>query len=205
MRRRYKLLLIIFISFLLVFFSYFLLRKDKYIYVALGDDLSFNNFSTYNYIEYIKYNYENLNVYKYAEEYNTSEDLYHQITQNVGDINYYLKNANIVTISLGTVELNNYKELNEEVLINYLNNVYILLNKLSKLNNHIFLINMYDDSYSLVNKKLNEYCKLYNIYYIQRSDINESYIYLNNLKTYLNYQGHKQISDIIVKEMANQK
>ena len=116
MRRRYKLLLIIFISFLLVFFIYSFLRKDKFVYVSLGDDLSFNNFTTYNYTDYLKYYYEdkNIQIYKYADEYNPSDDLYKHINENIGDINYYLRNANLITISLGTVELNNYIELNEE-------------------------------------------------------------------------------------------
>ena len=207
MRKRYKLILIIFISFLLVFFIYLFLRKDRFIYVNLGDDLSFNNFSTYNYAQYLQYYYQdkNIEVYKYADEYNPSEDLYNQIIRNESDINYYLKNARIVTLSLGTVELSNYKELNEEIIINYLSSVYILLEKLSKLNNNIFLINMYDSSYALINKKLKEYAQIKNIFYIDRSMIMENSIYQNNLKTYLNYQGHKKVADIIVKQTDNKK
>lgn len=207
MRKRYKLLLIIFISFLLVLFIYFVFRKEKFIYVNLGDSLSYNKFTTYDFTDYLKYYYRDKNVtfYEYAEEYNPSQDLYKQIIENTANINYYLKNATLITISLGTIELYNYKELNEEVVINYLNNLFILLNKLGKLNKRIFLINVYDDSYMLINKKLKEYCQLNKIYYIDKEDINETDIYVSNLKTYLNYQGHKKIADLIVKEMKTEK
>ncbi|MBE6155603.1 MAG: SGNH/GDSL hydrolase family protein [Firmicutes bacterium] len=200
MRRRYKLLLIIFISFLLVIFIYLFFRKDKFIYVSLGDELSFNNISTYNYREYIDYYYQKRNIitYQYADEYNPSEDLFKQIIENVGNINYYLKNADLITISLGTIELNNYKELNEEIIIHYLSNIYILLERISKLNKNIFLINVYDSKYNLVNKKIKEYCLLHKIHYIDSSIIKNNNIYITNSKTYLNYKGHKNIASKII-------
>ena len=207
MRRRYKLLLIIFISFLLVLIIYFFIRKEEFIYVSLGDDLSFNNISTYNYIEYLEYYYakEEIKVYKFVEEYNPSENLYKQILENVGNINYFLKNADIITLSLGTIELNNYKELNEEVIVKYLNNVYILIKKISKLNENVFIINMYSDKYQFINKKISEYCKENNIFYLSIDDIYNKYIYQNNLKTYLNYKGHQQIANYIVNKLDKTK
>lgn len=207
MRRRYKLLLIIFISFLLVLIIHFCFRKDSFIYVSLGDNLSFNNSSTYNFIDYLKYYYasSDIEVYEYADEYSPSKDLYNNIVQNNENINYYLKNANIITVSLGSVELNNYKELNEEIIIDYLNNIYILLNKISKLNNNIFLINVYQDEYMLVNKKIKEYCTIQNINYIGIDDIKNNNIYQANLKTYLSYKGHQNIADIIVKHSNKSK
>ena len=52
MRGRYKLLLIIIISFLLVFFIYTNFYHSKSIYVAIGSNLN-NGTTTYNYMEYI--------------------------------------------------------------------------------------------------------------------------------------------------------
>lgn len=207
MRKRYKLLLIIFISFLLVLFIYFYFRKDKIIYVSLGDELSFDNFSTYSYAEYIKYYYQekNITTYKYADEYYPVVDLSKQILDNTANINYFLKNASFITVSLGTVELYNYKELNEEVIINYLNNLYILLSKISKLNKNIYLINVYNDKYQFINKKIKEYCNSFDIDYISLEDININYVYQKDLKTYLSYKGHKKVADMIVKKMNNAK
>lgn len=169
--------------------------------------MSFNNSSTYNFIDYLKYYYasSDIEVYEYADEYSPSKDLYNNIVQNNENINYYLKNANIITVSLGSVELNNYKELNEEIIIDYLNNIYILLNKISKLNNNIFLINVYQDEYMLVNKKIKEYCTIQNINYIGIDDIKNNNIYQANLKTYLSYKGHQNIADIIVKHSNKSK
>ncbi|MBE6148792.1 MAG: hypothetical protein E7167_04840 [Firmicutes bacterium] len=207
MRKRYKLFLIIFISFILVLFIYFFLKEEKFIYVSLGDKLSFNNFSTYNYTEYLKYYYQdsNITIYEYIDEYNITGELSKQINENTANINYYLKNASLITLSLGTIELYNYKELNEEVIINYLNNLYMLLNKLSRLNNNIYLINVYEDNLQLINKKISDYCREFNINYIDLSIINYNNVYQNELKTYLSYRGHKNIADRIVKNEDNSK
>ena len=207
MRKRYKLLIIIFISFILVLGIYFVFKKDNFIYVNLGDNLSINNSSTYNYFEYLIYYYkeQKITLYNVSEFNNLSDNLYKQIINNKNDINYYLKNANIITISLGTSELNNYKEMNEELIINYLNNIYILLNKMSSLNKNIYLINVYNDDYLFINKKINEYCNKFNITCITRDDINTQNIYTDKVRTYLNYRGHKNIADIIVNKISKKK
>jgi len=201
MRKRYKLIMIIFISFILVIFIYYIFNKKKIIYVAIGDHLNYNNLSTYNYAEYIKYFYKNDNIefYDFLEEQSSLRKMVDDISNNSKGINYLLKNADIITISIGTSELKKYKNLDEEIIINYLSDIYYLLKKIAELNNNIFVINAYNDNYRIINNKIKQYSDKLEMQYVNVNDIGKSYIYETENKSYLNFIGHKYLSQIIVK------
>jgi len=201
MRKRYKLIMIIFISFILVIFIYYIFNKKKIIYVAIGDHLNYNNLSTYNYAEYIKYFYKNDNIefYDFLEEQSSLRKMVDDISNNSKGINYLLKNADIITISIGTSELKKYKNLDEEIIINYLSDIYYLLKKIIELNNNIFVINAYNDNYRIINNKIKQYSDKLEMQYVNVNDIGKSYIYETENKSYLNFIGHKYLSQIIVK------
>ena len=194
MRKRYKLLLIIIISIILVFISYYIFHKDKYIYLAIGDNLASS--IEYSYIDYLNNDlkYEN---YYLTTDYITINHLLTNIENNDNNILYYLKNANIITIALGTMELYNYEILSNEIYIDYLNDLYMLLTKIRELNNNkIYLINLYNDNYNKVNIKIDKYIKEFKIEYIDFKTL-ENYTYILNNRAYLSAKGHKKIYNII--------
>ena len=199
MRRRYKLLIIIFISFLLALIIYFAFHKDTYLYFAIGDNLN-NNLSTYSYIDYINNlsTQKNYHFHKYTNSYITVESILEDIQNDIKDINYYLKNANLITISLGTEELYNYNELNDEIILDYLNNMYNLLNTVRRLNkNDVYIINVYDDNYSFINNKIKKYALDNDINYIGIEQFNKNAIYQINNKSYLSYKDHQKLANLI--------
>ena len=198
MKRRYKLLLVIIISIILVIISYFIFYQNKHIYLNIGDNLTNND---YSYIDYINdnfnYEYKSLN-----SNYLTLDYLLDKINNNDNKIMYYIKNANIITISLGTIELYNYEIINDEIIIDYLNNLYILLSKIRNINNnYIFLINLYNNDYYNLNNKIKEYANKFNLVYISYNDLKDYSFVLKN-KTYLTYEGHKKIYNIVKRSIA---
>ena len=198
MKRRYKLLLIIIVSAILVIISYFVFYDNKKIYLAIGDSLSNNDYSYINYIkDYYNYDYKCLST-----NYLTIEYLIDSINNNDNKIGYFIKNANIITISLGTIELYNYEIINDEIIIEYLNNLYILLSKIRSLNkNPIYLINLYNNDYFNINDKIKNYIQLFNLKYISYNDLKDYSFILKN-KTYLTYEGHKKVYNIVKRGIA---
>ena len=200
MRRRYKLLLIIFISFLLALIFYFLFNKEKYLYLAIGDDLN-NNYSTYSYVDYIKYyqKYKNYQFHHHTNNYLKVETILDDIKNDNKNINYYIKNANLITICLGTEELYNYNDLNNEIIIDYLNNIYTLLNIIRQLNkNKIYIINVYNKKYNFINNKIKKYAIYNNITYLGIDNFDKNAIYQINNQSYLSYNSHQKIANIIM-------
>ena len=201
MRRRYKLLIIIFISFLLALIIYFLCHKETYLYFAIGDNLN-NNYSTYSYIDYINsfQKQKNYQFHYHTNSYLTVESILNDIKNDTKEINYYLKNANLITICLGTEELYNYNDLNNEIIIDYLNNIYTLLNIIRHLNkNEIYIINVNDDNLDFINNKIKKYAKDNDINYLGVDNFDKNAIYQINNKSYLSYKAHHKIANIIMK------
>ena len=142
MKRRYKLLVIIFISFIFSVLIYFFVKKDNYIFVSIGDKRSFNNLSTYTYIDYLKDQYKDKFLLKeYYLNQDVADGLISLIENDYGRINYFLKNSKAITINITGYELNNYKTINNEIEQSYLNAIYNLINKIRKLNSNLYIIN----------------------------------------------------------------
>lgn len=198
MKRRYKLLLIIFISFILVIIIYLLFYKPKYTYFFIGED--FSNSITYDFNDYLNYYFKDKNIiYKEILDPPLIDEYIDLIDTNKGNINYYLKNANLIVISLGIKELENYKELDQTIIIEYLNNVYKFLSYIRSINQgDIFLINLYSDDYEFINKKLKKYTSEFSIYYIDsKISLRRNEFYIDG-KLNLSHKGHKNIADYIV-------
>lgn len=206
-KRRYKLLIIIFISVISIFMIYkFFYHKKEYI-ISIGDYLSTGKIlysSNKNYNEYLKENYKNELILKeYCKDDLTSYDVLDLIKNNDSKIKFYIKNANIIILNIGNYELNNYKELSNEIIIDYLNNIYTILENIRNLNdNKIILFNAYNDSkkYDLINKKLFSYSKKFNTEYIDLNKFNMDYYYNINGKFYLNSKANYKISKMIIKK-----
>ncbi|MGN1379418.1 MAG: hypothetical protein ACI4XR_03360, partial [Bacilli bacterium] len=146
-KRRYKLLIIIFISVISIFMIYkFFYHKKEYI-ISIGDYLSTGKIlysSNKNYNEYLKENYKNELILKeYCKDNLTTYDVLDLIKNNDSKIKFYIKNADIIILNIGNYELNNYKELSNEIIIDYLNNIYTILENIRKLNDgKIILFNV---------------------------------------------------------------
>lgn len=203
MKRRYKLLLIIVISFLLAIIIYKINYKPKVSYLFLGE--RYNNLSTYDFNDYINYSFKN-KPYKFHEvtEPMILDEYLDLIKTNKDNINYYIKNASFIVISLGTLELENYKKIDTSIIIEYLNNLYKLLSYIRKLNNNdIFLINLYDNNYTFINNKIKKYTMDYNIYYIDKSIPGpESLFYIQD-KLLLTYKGHEKVANYILSKVTS--
>ena len=94
------------------------------------------------------------------------------------------------------------KELNEEITIEYLNNMYDILYQITKINKaNINLINIYDDKgdFKLINKKLSEYSKKFKINYIDLNKLDKSYFTYFDDKVYINSKGMYKINEILTK------
>ena len=201
MRKRYKLLIIIFISFILVLVIYLLCYKPKYTYLFIG--ANYNNLSTYDFNDQLKYNLKAQNiVYKEILEPFIIDEYREMLVNNKHNINYYLKNANLIVISIGTNELNNYKDLDSSIIIEYLNNMYQFLCQVRQLNhNDIFLINLYSSDYKLINQKIKKYTTELRIHYIDENvvGLNNSFYIKDDM--YLNNKGHENISKYILSKI----
>lgn len=199
MNKRYKLIILLFISFLMAIIIYFVFRKKEINYLFIGDNMSFN--VSYDFNDY--YIHDNKNIYykKYLDNYLIIDEEINKLTSNEGNINYYIRNADILVISLGTSELNNYQNINEEITLNYLKDVYNLLLRVRKINKKkIVFINMYDEKYELLNKKLREYSDSFNILYIDINDVNS--VFISNNRTMLPNESQEIVYKLI-KEYVN--
>ena len=192
MKRRYKLLLIIFISFILIIIFYKVLYKKKKMYLSIGYCLN-GNFNTYSYIDYLKngISYFNFNDFTNLEELND------MIDDNYLNINYYIKNASFITISLDTIELCNYEQLNDDILEDYLNNIDYLFKKLSA-NKNVYFINTYDNSFFIINEQIKKLASTHHIYYIDSNFFENDIYYIKN-NSYLSTKGHKKLSNLVKK------
>ena len=197
MKKRYKLLIMWFISFILVIIMYFVFFSPTETYVAIGSNLSINKVSTYNYIEYVKYYNSKIEIYDYTIEKDTLTEVINKIS--TPKLLNKIRNSRFVSVAVSGYELNNYKEINEEIIVDYLLNMYVLLEKLHRLNHNIYLINLNDSSLIFINNKIHDYAKKFDIKYIDHSIINKSNIFYVNNCNYVTFKGHSNIARHIVK------
>lgn len=204
MRKRYKLLLIIVISFILVFFIYFKLKKNKFIYLSFA---SAQKSITYEYEDYVNDSLKNKNYmyYKYNNNVANMDLLLIKLNNNDRNINYYIKNANFITFYINTRELNNYKNLTEDIITDYLNNFKAILMHFNKLNNQpILVINLYSkQKFADINIKIKQIVDEMEFMYIDESffQVNE-YIQYND-ELHLTYKGHNHLANYIIEYIKN--
>lgn len=216
---KYKVLIIILLGTLFTAIIYFYTDKDNLNVLALGDGISTGmtsyHIESYDYNEYLtEYLNENNKLENYYRNFNevdeTASSLLNKINNNIENIDkkiklkQAIKEANIITISLGMDELNNYAKKNNlgSTKINgYLNKYEEVLKTLRKLNDKsIYLIGLYKTTFvneskvKKINESLQNLAKQYNIIYLNIEDIIEyQEFFISKKEYYLNYKGQEYI------------
>lgn len=128
-----KILVIFFLSIIPVLLIYIKNKQENFVYLSIGDDLAKGHtpFDTYN-LSYTDYVYNYLKTIKEDAKINKDfikedlriKDLINDIknpnSNNNTNITQALKDANIITISVGSEEL--FSKLRSNYLTNYINN-----------------------------------------------------------------------------------
>lgn len=216
---KYKILIIILLGTLFTAIIYFHTDKDNLNVLALGDGISTGmtsyHIESYDYNDYLtEYLNENNRLENYYKNFNevdeTASSLLNKVQNNIENIDkkiklkQAIKEADIITISLGMDELNNYAKKNNlgSTKINgYLNKYEEVLKTLRKLNDKsIYLISLYkttlvnDSKVQKINESLQNLAKQYNITYINIEDIiDHQEFFINKKEYYLNYKGQEYI------------
>ena len=217
---------------LILFFSCYIIYNktidEKNYYLSIGDFLSkgVNEYGSvvYGYNDYFKdylqkekklkgYNkiftnsdYRIIDIVKVLEYNEKKEDT---------SLNYLIKKANIITISLGMNELY-YKLNNNKNVYTYIDDMLQNYEKIFKYINlfhhkKIYIIGYYNisnrnnDIFDYANYKLKELCNKYNFTYIDLAKIfNNNPIYFNKKDSFIpNSNGYKKISQIIIEKYKN--
>lgn len=216
---KFKIIIIIIIGTILTSIIYVYTSKDNLNILALGDGLSTGmtpyHVEGFDYNDYlIEYLNESKKLDKYYKNFNevdeTVSNLINKINNNIENIDkkiklkQAIKNADIITLSLGMDELNNYakKNLLGSTKINgYLQKYDEALKIIRSLNNKkIYLISLYstnlipENKINKINEELKKLCQKYNINYIDISNIidNQDFFIKNN-NYYINYKGQEYI------------
>lgn len=221
-----KLIGIVSIGVLLTFIIYKNFHYETMRIVGLGDGLALGQTAYevqgYGYNDYLRDFYEKNSILEeYITEFininETSETLKIKIGNNYGiesmniTIQQAISKAKILTLSIGMIELNIKNELKSKDIENYLNNMEKILHLLRIYNEKkIFLISLYPskkiskEKIRSINQSLEEICKKNNIIFINIEDINTHQEFFFNEKSfYLNYKGHRYISEKIIEKMSS--
>lgn len=216
---KYKILIIILLGTLFTSIIYFYTDKDNLNVLALGDGISNGmtsyHIESYDYNDYlVEHLNENNKLENYYKNFNevdeTASNLLNKINNNIENIDknikikQAIKEADIITISLGMDELNNYAKKNNlgSTKINgYLNKYEEVLKTLRKLNDKsIYLISLYktslvnENKVQKINESLQNLAKQYNITYLSIEDIVEHQeFFISKKEYYLNYKGQEYI------------
>ena len=219
-----KKIILILILFLSIWFIYNNTFDEKINYLVLGNDLSVGD---NNYSLYVKDYLDKKNI---IGNYNTSfvdldlriTDLINKIKYNesvkinnktVG-INMLLKNADIITISIGMNELYYKLSINNENIYTYMkdmiNDLEVLFNLINRYNHkRVFVINYYNiynynkDIFDYLNYYLEILCDKEGFEYVDVSEFLDNNIinYEKSSNFYLNKYGNKIIGDLIVNRL----
>ena len=216
-----KKIILILILFLSIWFIYNYTIDDKINYLVLGNDFSIGDD---NYSLYVKDYLDSKNV---LGNYNSSfvdldlriTDLINKIKYNESvvinnktiGINMLLKNADIITISIGMNELYYKLSINNENIYTYMkdmvNDLGVLFNLINRYNHKkVFVINYYNinkynkDIFNYLNYYLENLCKKEDFEYVDVSEVLDNNIinYENSSNFYLNKHGNRKISEFII-------
>lgn len=224
-----KKVFLILILFLSCYFIYNKTVDGKFYYLAIGDSLArgTNEYgvASYGYNDHIKdYLYKEQKLKEYNKvftnddyritdilkilEYNEKKDGY--------SLNRLVKQADILTISLGMNEIYYKLERNNQNIYTYIdnmiNNYSALMSYINKFHHeYVFVLGYYNtlgenqDIFNYANYKLKELCDDYDITYIDLSALlDNNPLYLIQKQTFLpNAKGYEKISQIIVEKMEN--
>ena len=235
-----KILVIFFLALIPLYIIYKIYRKEEYNYLAIGDELAKGHtpFNEYNIsytdflFDYLKQQHRNATINKnYIKEDMRINDLFTELIKiDKNSLSYSIKNADIITLSIGSEEIFNklksnyeiYKE-NPKLIYNYIDDLFTNLShllkefrKLSKKDiyiigyyspleyneeNHIFI----DSLFNYIDMKFKELEKNPKVIYI---DIyhgfknNPNYL-PNKNHTFPSLDGYNYISNQIIKKIES--
>lgn len=216
---KYKIACIIILSILFTSIIYLNTKKDKIDILALGDGLATGmtiyHVEGYDYNEYLaEYFNENNKLdhyYKYFSEVDESaSSLINKINNNIESIDQKIKikqaikEADIITITLGMDELNNYSKKNllgTTKITGFLNKYEEIIKEIRKLNNkNIYIIGLYESKLinqtkiSKINQEIKKLASSYNLVFVDIEDLVEKNEFFNQKNNYyMNYKGQEYI------------
>jgi len=224
-----KKVILILILFLSCYFIYNKTIDKKIYYLTIGDSLSKGiteyGSLTYGYSEYIKDYLEQNNLLKgYNKTFTESEyriiDIIKKLEYNEKkesqSLNYLVKKANMITISLGMNEL--YYKLNKDkqniytYIDDMINNYDKILSYINSFHHKkVYVLSYYNtlktdnDIFDYANYKLNELCNKYNFVFVDLSKTfnNNPYYFNNKTSCIPNSEGYKKISQKIIENFKN--
>ncbi len=223
-----KKVLFVLILFLSCYLIYNKTIDNRKFFLAIGDSLSkgVNEYGivSYGYNDYIKdYLISNNLLKRYDKTYTSSDyrlkDIirildYNEIKDGES-LNRLIKEADIITISLGMNELYSKMDANTNnytYIDNLIKDYSYILNKISKFHHDkVYILGFYNissknnDLFTYTNYKLKNLCNLYNYTYVELSNIlNNNPSYFTNNKSFIpNNDGYRKISQIIVENLEN--
>lgn len=220
-----KLSIVILLGTIITIIIYNITQNDKLKLLALGDGVASGmtayNINGYSYNDYLKDDFKDKNQLQSYNNVFTSQKLTirelidninNNVSKNIGGehipIQQAIKDANVLTLAIGMDELTNYslnKKLTRKVINKYLEDYKELINLIKKINREKIIMLGFYPTYELtdieyINKELKLIAETNNFEFIDISRIvqNKEY-YFNDSSYYLNYKGHKAISDAILK------
>lgn len=216
--------------FLSCYFIYTKTEGDKKNYLVIGDSLSkgINEYGvvSYGYSDFIKDYLENKKILKnynktYTDvNYKVSDIVkileYNESKNNIS-LNRLIKEADIITISLGIDEIYYKINKNNQNIYTYIDNMISdynkILNYISKFHHDkVYILGYYNttknniDIFNYANYKLEVLTKKYNYTYIDLAKIldnNPTYISQISNNYMPNIRGYEKISQIIVENLKN--
>ena len=222
-----KKVILILILFLSCYFIYNKTIDEKIYYLTIGDSLSkgINEQGelTYGYNDYVRDYYQKKNLLKEYNKNFTDNDyriidiikiLEYNEKKEEQSLNYLIKKADVITISLGMNELYDKLEKNTNNIYTFIDE---MINNYSKIlsyislshNKKVFVIGYYNilkennDLFEYANYKLKIICDKYLFTFIDSSKIfNNNPIYFNKEDSFIpNSAGYKKISQIIIEKI----
>lgn len=220
-----KILIIVLIGIVCTFLIYRFNQKDKIYFVSLGDGLATGmtayNIDGYNYNDYIRDYLEKENkleqyIHEFASSDQNVENLITSIEHNYMKeetnltIQQAISKSKLITIGIGIDKLANQslkQSLSTKEKEDYEKDIDKLLKLIRNFNDgKIYLLGIYKaynikaEEVTEINKSLQEIATRNKAIYIDISDLSENsdYFLLDN-SYYLNYKGHKEIANRILK------
>lgn len=217
-----KKIIFILILFLSCYLIYTLTINNKLSYLSLGDALSKDNTYTFYLKEYLESKNKLLSYNTtYTDDDYRITDLLRIIEYNEEEkvegkplsIHKLLKEADIITLSVGMNELYYKLTINNDDIYSYIDEMMEdmskLLHEINKYNHkQVFVLGYYNitnnnqDIFNYANIKLKELCTKEGYTYIPLDNIlNDSIYFINKDKIYPNKLGYQQIYKIIVEKI----
>ena len=202
---------------ILTFIIYKVTYHETLNMLVLGDGLATGitdyDVEGYSFNDYIRDKLEDNNLEEYITEFASTEETSETLKTKIST-NYTLESTNlsiqqaiakskIITLALGTKELNSKSKLKSKDIETYLNNMERIVKLLTTYNhNSIFLIGLYQiekvplEKIENINQKLKEICNNYQITFIDISEIKkQKAFFFQETSIYPNYKGHQWISE----------